>query len=196
MTQAKFRPIIFNTGMVRAILNRNKTQTRRVIKPQPKPSEMRWTGARWEQYLGYPVGHDAPISPYGIPGDLLWIRETAYISPPNFSSMVDETHRDYENRPRIVAYCADYPDGHIEEAEDLGVKKTPSIFMPQWASRITLQIIQTRIEQLQSIDEEDAWKEGVQTRDEFIKLWDSINEKRGYEWKKNFWVWVIEFKVK
>ena len=191
MTQAKFRPIIFSAEMVRAILDEKKTQTRRVMKPQPKPSEMRWTGERWEQYLGYPIGHDVPMCPHGEPSDQLWVREKMtrwnQTIRPGCTYDADRTAVIGTNPPE--SYCG-------RAVWQWKLKTLPSIFMPRWASRITLEITQVRIERLQQIGGTDAWAEGEMTVEEFIKLWDSINKKRGYEWSKNFWVWVIEFKAR
>jgi hypothetical protein len=85
-----------------------------------------------------------------------------------------------------------------------GLKWRPSIFMPKEAARLFLQVANVRVERLQDITEEDALKEGVKAygpnncsgtsaRIAFAELWDSLNEKRGYGWNTNCWVWVIEF---
>lgn len=179
----KERPIIFSGPMVRAILDGRKTQTRRVYKAAK----------------GYPVqdgehtGNPSEAStwmewgpcPYGAPGDRLWVRETFQ---PNM-------------RCGGYLYRADDIAGHI--AEDW----RPSIYMPRWASRITLEIEAVRVERVQDITEEDARAEGIVIwevdriqrgdrggREDFRELWDSINSKRGFGWATNTWVRVIQFK--
>lgn len=187
----KEHPILFSGKMVRAILAGKKTQTRRIAKPQP-PGGRCWHDNKLWWWDRRPRAHWE--KPKYKAGDKLWVRETAYISPPNFSHNMDETHRDYENQPRIVDYCADHPpNGYSEAADDFGVKKTPSIFMPKWASRIMLDIEDVRVERLQQIGGTDAWAEGELTVRLFIELWDSLNAKRGHGWDPNPWVWVIAF---
>lgn len=190
----KERPIIFNGEMVRAILDGRKSQTRRVVKCLDVPPVC------WK-------------CPYGVPGDRLWVRETFCIEssyevgpyPPPFS----------DGRPlnkhngwtcgewwEQAHYKATDPTPELEIGTgDPGVKWTPSIHMPRWASRITLEIVNVRVERVQEIDEAGAILEGVDAekyeksyRYAFSQLWDSINVKRGFGWDKNVWVWVIEFK--
>jgi hypothetical protein len=90
------------------------------------------------------------------------------------------------------------------DAEIPAYSKRSSIFMPRWASRLTLEITAVRVERLKDITIEDAQAEGVtplgvegdgrRWRASFRELWDSLNAKRGYGWDKNPWAWVISFK--
>ena len=159
----KERPILFSGPMVRAILNGTKTQTRRVMRP----------GERVEKMI-------LNKSPYGIPGDRLWVRET-------WTGADDPAHK------HAVHYRAD---------GERACRWRPSILMPRWASRITLEVTGIRIERLCDITERDALAEGcvgdghvtVDARAAFKLLWGSLNAKRGYGWDANPWVWVIHFK--
>ena len=191
MRETKEYPILFSGAMVRAILGGKKTQTRRIAKPQP-PGGRCWHDNKLWWWDRRPPRPHWVMPKYQI-GDKLWVRETAYISPQGFGDIYDCTHSDYDNRGRIVAYCADCPSGRNDAAEDYGINKTPSIFMPRWASRITLEITDVKVERLQQIGGTDAWAEGELTVGEFIKLWDSLNAKRGFGWEQNPWVWIIDF---
>jgi len=208
----KERPILFSGPMVRAILDGRKTQTRRVVRPKKYKYEMAvddWMNDRRtfadgtdpnDRYLHIPclsaddegMKDDGVVRreycPYGQPGDRLWVRETHF-------QTVDNEHHE---RPS-VSYAEEesklYP-GHW--------RKVPSIFMPRWASRITLEITAVRVERVKEISQSDAEAEGIPgCRDHlknvhavewFKSLWDSINAKRGFSWESNPWVWVVEFK--
>ena len=215
----KERPIIFKGEMVRAILDGRKTQTRRVIKPQPVCD---LDGAYFDAYNDGPQwnwwlpdgrmckGHDIVRCPFGAPGDLLWVRECWTIFEPpleyeggcNIEESLKGINNDYLKRCE-VAYRAD-------GEQDGPVRWRPSIHMPRWASRITLEVKDVRVERVQDISAKDAKKEGDKERSGhpefyafgpechrrwFSHLWNSINAKRGYSWESNPWVWVVEFEV-
>ena len=161
---------------------------------------------------------------YGVAGDLLWVRETVAMeafmegeSPrvatdgrplfhdPGGDNEFDEPYWLY---PHYKA-TDPTPDLCYEDQDEDGpaCHWTPSIHMPRWASRITLEIVRIQVQRLQEINEEDAMAEGAPLgrvvgygrlgmeshREGFIELWDSINAKRGYGWLSNPWVWVINF---
>lgn len=132
------RPIIFSGPMVRAILEGRKTQTRRPLKPQP--------------ICGDDPNWIRPPCPYGEPGDRLWVREST-----GFASDVSSG--------RIIGrYLADgSPVMRDGEPADWWYSRRlcPSIHMPRWASRITLEITDIRVERLQKISREDAIAEGA-----------------------------------
>ena len=198
----KERPIIFNTAMVQAILNGSKSQTRRVIKLQPPQYcdavEQLDTGT-WNFYKASDPDFHAYLKrklsyPYGRVGDRLWVKETIYKRQD-----IDEKENP-QKAAHYVLYKADNPD--LAMAWHSYDKATPSIFMPRWASRITLGITGIRVERVQEISEADAKAEGVNEislidrggyYSSFADLWDSINGKK-YPWESNPWVWVISFR--
>lgn len=185
----KERPIIFKTEMVRAILDGRKTQTRRVIKPQP----IRAIGTppnKWPQE--YPE-----LCPYGQPGDRLWVRETWWKRPFRTQKMMIEGA---DTWPKCEY---DATAHNPEELKEWEWKRKPSIHMPKKYARIWLEIINIRVEKLQDITEKDAKAEGVHSiwgfeychsLEAFYQLWDSINGKK-HPWADNPWVWVVEFKT-
>jgi len=202
------RPIIFSAPMVRAILEGRKTQTRRVAKPQPSFEETRpWIAAgRWQwppmvcAFSGFK--HEAApqelleamatLSPFGAVGDRLWVREC-------FSYREHDLQAFSDLEP-LIWYWA---DGAITGQWDF-TKPKPSIHMPRWASRITLEITDVRVERVQEITHRDALAEGVEydvSKEDgapvprFAALWQTLNGPRGYGWGSNPWVWVLSFRV-
>lgn len=198
----KEHPIIFSGEMVRAILEGRKTQTRRVIKPQPNVDArgiMSWkswmfadVNAWIETLLEADEDNGACDMPY-LPGDQLWVRETfAYI----LGSEGD-----------FIIYKANPEHNKWAEENEFTRWQSP-IYAPRWASRITLEITNVRVEQVQDISDKDCVKEGACVCECFATpgyvndkklslykpLWDFLNAKRGYGWGENLWVWVIEFK--
>jgi hypothetical protein len=208
------RPILFSGTMVRAILDGRKTQTRRIVKlagfdrsDTPgyayhyRDRRGLWNDIKW------PEGIER-LSPYGRPGDRLWVRER---------------FRYYYDEPGLWD-CVQYADGSMMKPDGLGVADghrfsercradalwRPSIHMPRWASRITLEVVSVRVEQLRRITGGNAVAEGYPHRDPktfdvdriahayqaatdwFRDLWVSINGPGS--WDANNWVWVVEFR--
>ena len=207
---SKERGMIFNGDMVRAIKDGRKTQTRRPVKAS--------TSDLLDLQEKYPHKKYNIECPFGKPGERLWVRET-WQGP-----LVDEEHiEDYRanadkfQTPEFCEYAAD--GGARPEFCDLddNVRQgwRPSIHMPRWASRITLEITAVRVERLNAISPNDAAREGLvqlpasgrycisqgdqyfggasrDAREVFSWLWASIYGDES--WNTNPWVWVIEFK--
>lgn len=203
----KERGIIFNGAMVRVILSGQKTQTRRIMKQQPPE---RWSPVTSSgepdlqartytqgvvdrhgclqagpQVFGVADEEWGAVSPFGQPGDRLWVRETFW-------------------QPRDKSETLYRADGAI-----LGCGKwTPSIHMPRSACRLLLEITDVRVERLNDISNDDAMAEGMddgtsdaalaagwfeKPRRAFERLWAQIYGQES--WDGNPWVWVYEFKL-
>lgn len=199
----KERPILFSAPMVRAILSGTKTQTRRAVKPVGNDDGFVLLnhGDGWWPYRsddgdssthtvkrgGKLYQDETPHTcPYGQPGDRLWVRESWGPCDGGFCYRSDEDD----------ASNAKPDDGHWH----------PSIHMPRWACRITLEVVSVRVERLQDITAADAISEGIDhaghstdvVRDyspdeRFSMLWEYINGPGS--WNANPWVWVVQFKV-
>lgn len=215
LADAIFRPILFSTPMVQAILDGRKTQTRRIIKNYPTNDEAINLKDVFEHNSDYVISQ----SPYGKVGDTLWVRETFTIKKPI------DAEQDWQS----FGYKSDGYELRPDE------KWKPSIFMSKEACRLFLEVTKVRVERLNDISEMDARSEGVEfyfnemfqeTRfkdyqkakpggfkpqrfykterpilgygewreaiSSFISLWESINGRKS--WDKNPWVWVYEFK--
>ena len=219
MTKIIERGMIFNGEMVRAILDGRKTQTRRIIKDctvgRDPISKFIQIG---KKFIGcYP--EDIPelireCCTYGVPGDRIWVRET--FQGPLFDFEQMEAYQEDSSKFKKPEFCVYKADGKpapefFDADDNLHCGWRPSIHMPRWASRITLEITGVRLEQLKSISEEEARSEGVarlregfwkhyqpgwtqhqlSARGSFATLWDSIYGSG--EWDRNPWVWVVEF---
>lgn len=212
------KPILFSASMVQAILAGRKTQTRRVVKPQPEWQERQGLvvpGWSWEhggvKLNGWPdrkrfAGELVDKCPYGKPGDILWVRETwrpeeLKESGPDGPEGLDGTRYKADGAFRSIENSREASDLFGEARYKFlksGHEWRPSIFMPRWASRLTLRVTGVRVERVKDISEADARAEGVTAWvfvPEFKKLWDAINAKLGYSWESNPWVWVVEFEV-
>jgi len=195
----KERPIIFSTEMVKAILEGRKTQTRRVVKPQFKILHAVYKDASIETELISRTGDQLIHSPYGKVGDRLWVRETL-----RWSKVGTPTRY-------AVDDCPVFRDGETPSEWPFKTQILPSRFMPRWASRLTLEIAEVKVERLQEIELVDIEDEGIIISEElmalpnhkgkylaiqqlFIDLWNFLNAKHGYPWESNPFCWVISFK--
>ena len=213
---AKHRPILFSGPMVRAILDGRKTQTRRIVKDRfwdiQSGPENCMNGFRridgdcavWEIQDTVDSTHERRIPcPYGVPGDTLWVREPWFCEG-------------REQPGQGLHYRANACEADEAWFKEEGWKWKPSIHMPRWASRITLEVTDVWIERVQEISEEDAKAEGVvppgcdhpdcvgntattcamrRCRPQFAALWQELNAKRGFGWEANPWVWELTFKT-
>jgi hypothetical protein len=211
----KERPILFSGPMVRAILDGRKTQTRRVVKFPLRHPDFNCEVAACE-LAGEERSVIQRMCPYGVPGYRLWVRETWDFRP----------WSEPENRQQVnISYGADGEQRLVDAPAAWNPilysyeRWRPSIHMPRWASRLTLEVTGVRVERLQDISEEDALAEGCKviqregqspcyvfsgTGYDDAKLchtspvtafgcfWDELNGPDA--WCLNPWVWVVEFK--
>lgn len=206
----KTKPILFSGPMVRALLDGKKTQTRRIAKVKREEflsSEM----LEDLEIRGFETIRDdpdgffiVPPCPYGQPGDLLWVRETfarngfkvgekVFYRADNESQFMGEMS---ESNGNITGYYIDHWVRNGERRK--GSEWKPSIHIPRWASRLTLEITNIRVENLQAISNEDAEAEGFtcMTKDGCVTYkfgipdYDGMpgTENSGWEWKD----WQIE----
>lgn len=211
----KARGLMFSAPMVRALLEGRKTQTRRVLKPQPFPAENAFPpvpGALPGDWV-WPIPRGAVVSnkphappqvmerlPYRV-GDVLYVRETWNNDPVWWGPPVSLTYRaDYVDVP------GDYS---LQVFEQHGLKWRPAIHMPREHSRLTLTLTDVRVQRLQDITDADAIAEGFPGRlgpnpdypdewdptpvEEFRQTIDSLNAKRGFGWKDNPWMVALTF---
>lgn len=225
------RPILFTGPMVKAILDGQKTQTRRLLNPQPYIdkngnfccSNRKGNISIWGQYVdGTPSTRKFIEFRLKIKlGDRLWVRETwsdvNWNGVPAVYYRADGCLHDLMEDPQFLddQGAMNYNHPSIEKylfatwAYDVcEMTFRPSIHMPRWASRITLEVTDVRVQRLQDINGEDAKAEGVESslaasnklgprgsyKDNFRILWDSINNKGGKRWEDNPWVVTYSFR--
>lgn len=197
----RVKPIIFSGPMVRAILEGKKTQTRRVLNPQivctpgitPTFSWGKFSGLFPDDWFGYGNEIDGGL-PYQ-PGDILWVRE-AWRALQSNDCLAPRHLADDRSK---VTYEADSENRNPLWAFG---KFRQGMHMPRWASRLTLEVTEVRVQRLQDISRGDAMDEGCpfpnmaagpNPCDWFADLWNSINEKRGFGWGANPWVCAVTF---
>ncbi len=213
------KPILFNTDMVRAIMDGRKSCTRRIVKPQPDEKHTYPLGFVTDSTEKKDVGcFEFGINEYGgsiqcakppyHPGDLLYVRETwqyLYELDGN-EQVIEDTGKYYYAATDTIPF-----DTYVDEN---GMKHDhapwrPSIHMPKEAERIWLKVTDVRVERLQDITGKSVLREGINShvhpdadyfdgnqREVFADLWDSTIKKSDidrYGWDANPYIWVIEF---
>lgn len=211
----KSRPILFSSPVIPALIENRKSQTRRTLREQPPPGFDRhcWFDAPVYGFTDEPepaANWWTIRCPYGQPGDQLWVKET-------FRPSSLETEHGLS---RAIEYRADgaklrRPREDVASLRSGGDWRS-SRFMPRWASRITLEVTEVRVERLAGITHEDAIAEGCRGSnwvasspyivgphtddgelpvEEFERLWNEINgEREGCRWQDDPWVWRIVFR--
>lgn len=188
-----------------------KVETRRVVKGVPYDLNAPWFGPTestkgpfWSASLGYGDGSRFSVAAYATPGDRLWVKETwrAYVD--GWKSGAEYRaggERKNVTNFYVVDWVADsdtyanlcFSGGDRDPHHSL--KWRPSIFMPRWASRLTLDVESVRVERLHAIDDAGARREGVADREAYRALWTTINGATGPKsWDGNPWVWVVGFR--
>ena len=203
----KERGILFGSSMVRALLAGAKTQTRRIYKPRyPSPYETVEDGIPYQcDDSGI---YRVRTEPYGLPGDRLWCREAwrtaACMDKDNAAKIVElAKEAGYTDAWAPIEYSADGQRRDWEASWYGAGRQRLARFMPRWASRITLEVTEVRVQRLRSISEEDARAEGVEAdktpglapiraTSVYAELWDSINGAGS--WASNPFVWAISFR--
>lgn len=220
LPEPRERPILFKAEMVRAILARRKTQTRRIAKGgRVVGGNLPYFDNLTEKLMN---GDDTEVlCPYGVAGDRLWVKETWYCDHYNVGNF-DGTRRTYIGRTLTDAECiaewrglpmpsiapghmmyyrADGEAGDQFEQLELPFRWSSAMFMPRWASRLTLEMTDVRLQRLQEITAEDALAEGIEPAPDqpvieaFAGLWAGINGFDGPKsWATNPWVWTLSFR--
>ncbi len=196
------KPILFNTEMVRAILDGIKSCTRRLVKIQPKDNE--YTVVFTRKDVQIKTEKTTAKSPYQV-GDILYVRETWH----KYIKRVGEGESCH--LAEFYGYKAS-----IANSEDADEPWKPSIHMPKEAARIWLKVTNVRVERLQEITVDGCHREGINIEtsavtdgetlnrkhdfslEKFETIWDSTVKKSDidrYGWDANPWVWVIEFEM-
>lgn len=206
------KPILFSAPMVRAILAGTKTQTRRAL-PDGAWLDPELGVIRMCSVAPGVTGFQEVACRYGQPGTKLWVRETWQVS--NWSEDGDPCIRlmadGSEHWPALTMEATDWaldtwaalsaPDNYNIDGRAADRRWRPSIHMPRWAGRITLEVVGVRVERLREISRGDAMAEGCpfpnmaagdDPRQWYAALWDQINGAGS--WDANPWVWVVEFR--
>ena len=170
------KSIIFSTKMIEAIFYKNKTQTRRIMKPQPIFDPAGQTFTRPRKTI------------YAI-GDVIWVRET-------FRRALDEKIRQIDYKAQIPDTLFGLKSNNNYEIDLIKWSRwIPSIHMPENIARLFLRVVDLKAERIQDISTENAKSEGFENKEQFCAYWDELYSLGVYSWDQNPWVWIVEFKL-
>lgn len=205
------KPILFNTEMVRAILDRRKSCTRRIVNPQPQ-GRLCYTFAGGDcGTWGYPskTAYENWGDEYKLPEDITDEELKRRWNPPYHTDDILYVRETWRKGLERYIYRADYSDTEkfYRGGKEIEMKWHPSIHMPKEAARIWLKVTDVRVERLQEITSKQICKEGVEVEEPYVlngeekryafsNLWNSTIKKSDldrYGWNANPWVWVIDF---
>lgn len=191
------RGLPFSGEMVRALLARTKTQTRRVISPKLLAKHDPTTAEGRTALLA--------ACPYGRPGDRLYCREAVAFGFTDDWPLAVDYHADGRRQLFDELEVEDDPALGQASLGYINDQRRPSIFMPRWCARLVFDLIDVRVEQVSDISPEDALAEGVaadlethagqywreEAVGEYQRLWDALNASRGYGWDARPWVYAL-----
>lgn len=197
MTDINTPPALFNSKMVLALLDGRKTQTRRPIKPQLDTRHRQFDFEQGEikeytRIAGCWSLCQTIKSPFGQPGDILWVRETTE-SDVDICDSVILSKYSADNKPVLYSQCEDKEYNGSIAHWWYSKQSCPSIHMPRWASRLSLPVTGVRVERVQDISEDDAIAEGLKaiSKDGGITTKYGIPDKDGYPGSDDIgWDWV------
>lgn len=214
MSERREWPILFSAPMIRAVLSGAKTQTRRLMNPAPPtpeqvramhgigpgfyeeprdPGVWRPTGSVWAVREVTGMSDPRWRCRYGVPGDHLWCREAWSVMNKDRTTVILHGHHKQPEDGLDIVYRATEDHGHR------GWR--PSIHLPRWASRLTLEVTDVRVQRLHEISGADAYAEGCSEHGpeklglavhSFARVWREINGSDS--WESNPWVWAISFR--
>lgn len=200
-------PILFNTDMVRAILDGRKTVTRRICKDANECTvpDMSFYDADKRTYAVHNYSNKEHTNKLSIaertcpicPGDILYVRESVFQGVGHYLDVSGETVCVFTNDFEYYADGLHEKDHWKDKHERTWMHRRPSIHMPKEAARIFLKVKGVRVERLQEMETENGKNyiaEGAKDKHDFIRVWDStVSDREHYGWYANPWVWVIEF---
>lgn len=199
------KPILFNGEMVRAIMDGTKTQTRRPIKkcsPGVDVKMMCHNEGRHNQAMTVGQGEDTQFfsSPFGLPGDSLWVRETwrwDHSENDAFYRCDGSSTRFLSPDENVISWAFNDWNNRKHRHAQWNARWRPSIHMPRWASRINLKVNRVWVERVRDISNHDVYWEGSPglSPQQWGERWDRIYGKKDYGWNDNPWVWCCKFEV-